>query len=318
MKVLVTGADGFAGRYLVRRLLAEGHEVTGAVRPGGASARDWFTASEWSAVRWEPLELERTDSVRALLARPLDAIAHLAALASGAEARNDPGLAWAVNAGGTARLADAAGRARTEERCDPLLLLVSTGEVYGAGTPGRPFSERDPVRPQSPYAASKLGAEIAVEEAARRTGLRTIIARAFPHTGPGQPPIYVVPALAERIAAAGRRGDATVRTGNLEPVRDLSDVRDVTAAYAALLVHGAPGETYNVSSGTGTAIVDIFHRLARLLGATVAPAADPSLLRGADIEYLVGDSTKLRAATGWSPAHELDSTLRDMVDAQAD
>ena len=314
----MTGADGFVGRHLVRRLLAEGHEVTGAVRPGGASARDWFTEAEWNSVRWEPLELEDTASVRALLGRPTDAVVHLAALASGAEARNDPGLAWAVNAGGTARLADFMGQARADERQDPLFLLVSTGEVYGAGSPDRPFSERDEPRPQSPYAASKLGAEIAAAEAARRTGLRTIVARAFPHTGPGQAPLYVVPALAKRIAEARRRGEPSVRTGNLEPVRDLSDVRDVVAAYAALLTRGAPGETYNVSRGTGTAIVDIFHRLARLLDAAVTPAPDPSLLRGGDLRYLVGDSTKLRAATGWTPAYELDSTLRDLLDAQAD
>jgi GDP-4-dehydro-6-deoxy-D-mannose reductase len=145
-----------------------------------------------------------------------------------------------------------------------------------------------------------------------------VVARPFPHTGAGQGPEYVVPAFAERLRAARVSGAATVPTGNLAPVRDLLDVRDVVRAYRLLLEHGAPGEAYNVARGDGVSLAEVFARLAALIGTPAAPAVDPSLVRNADIPHLVGDSTKLRRATGWAPTISLDRTLQELVDAQAD
>ena len=107
-------------------------------------------------------------------------------------------------------------------------------------------------------------------------------------------------------------------TGNLEPVRDLLDVRDVVEAYRLLLTRGAPGEAYNIARGEGVRIGEVFRRLGgdhRSRGRAASP--DPSLVRSADIPYLVGDSTKLRRATGWAPAITLEQTLRELVHAQA-
>jgi GDP-4-dehydro-6-deoxy-D-mannose reductase len=109
-----------------------------------------------------------------------------------------------------------------------------------------------------------------------------------------------------------------VAVGNLTPVRDLLDVRDVVTAYRLLLVHGVAGEVYNVARGEGLALADLFARLATLIGHDVAPLPDPSLVRRADIPHLVGDSTKLRAATGWAPAITLDQMLQGLLDAEAD
>ena len=110
----------------------------------------------------------------------------------------------------------------------------------------------------------------------------------------------------------------TVPTGRLEPVRDLLDVRDVVEAYLALLRAGEPGEVYNVSRGEGSSLRELFDRLAELVGVRVEPAVDPSLARANDISHLVGDSTKLRRATGWAPSRSLEQTLRGLVDAEAD
>jgi GDP-4-dehydro-6-deoxy-D-mannose reductase len=121
-----------------------------------------------------------------------------------------------------------------------------------------------------------------------------------------------------RMREARATGARTVSSGNLDPVRDMLDVRDVVAAYVLLLQRGQPGETYNVSRGEGSSMRELFDRLATLLGVQVEPELDPALARAADIAHLVGDSTKLRRATGWAPSRSLEQTLRGLVDAEAD
>jgi GDP-4-dehydro-6-deoxy-D-mannose reductase len=316
MRVLVTGADGFVGRSLVRRLLDDGREVYGAVRPGAVPGLDAFTAEERAAVRWLSLELADGASVTACVDRPLDAVVHLAGIASGAEALAEAGVAWTVNAAGTARLVDALARARGRNRIDPVVIVVSTGEVYGRGAP-TPRRESDPAAPCSPYAASKLGAEVAALEAWRRVGLRVVVARPFPHTGPGQDPRFVVPAFAERLVFAKRIGAPVVKVGNLEPVREFLHVQDVVDAYARLLTKGHPGEVYNIASGTGISLEALLFRMADMLELRPIPESDPDLMRPADIPYLVGDAARLRAATGWSPRIALDDILRQVLDAAA-
>jgi GDP-4-dehydro-6-deoxy-D-mannose reductase len=316
MTVLVTGADGFVGRWVLRALLAAGHQVVAAVQPG-PPRDDGLSDAERSAVRWIPLELGDLRSVQHVAAMPYDAVIHLAAVASGGDALRDPGVAWAVNAAGTARLLGEFGRRHRAGETDPLILVVSTAEVYGSGN-GRPFVETDSVAPRSPYAASKAGAEMAAMETRVRTGLRVVVARSFPHTGPGQDERFVAPAFARRLRGARLAKARVVKVGNLEPVRDFLDVRDVAAAYVALLERGVPGEIYNVASGKGVSLQELFDRLAVIIGVDAIPEPDPEFMRPADIPVLVGDAAKLRAATGWEPRISLDQTLRDMADAQAD
>ncbi len=309
MRVFVTGADGFVGRHMVRLLGAEGHEVRAGVRP---AAMETLRASE--SVEVVPLELRDERSVQAALSAPCDAIVHLAAIASNAEAHRDPAGAWVVNAAGTGGVAEAALLLRDAGKADPRLLVVSSGEVYGsASTPRR---EDDALLPQSPYAASKVGAEAAALEVGRRTGLHVMVARPFTHSGPGQAPTYLVPALLSRLVEARRAGRRDIAVGNLLPVRDLLDVRDVVRAYLLLLERGAAGTAYNVSRGEGIGLTDLFHRMAAVVGVDAVPMPDPALLRRSDLPYLVGDSTRLRRATAWEPAISTDQMLRDMLDAE--
>src|SRR5436305_502398 len=309
-------------RGLVRRLLADGREVYGAVRPGQPPApvppSADLTPAEREAVRWLPLELLDADSVRKVVDLPYDAVVHLAAISSGTEATRDPGYAWTVNAAGTARVVHVLGEAKRTGRADPMVLVVSTAEVYGAAREPRPRRETDPVAPCSPYAASKAAAELAGLEAWHRTGLGVVVARAFAHTGPGQDTRFVVPAFAERLRFAKRVQAPVVKVGNLEPVREFLHVRDVVDANVRPLVKGQPGETYNVASGQAVSLEEVFFRLADLIGSRPIPEADPDLVRSGDILHLVGDAAKLRAATGWAPRYSLDDTLRDVLDAQAD
>jgi len=315
VKVLVTGADGFVGRWLIRRLLDDGREVYGAVRPAEPQREDGLTAEERAQVRWLPLEITDNESVRRCLDLPYDAVVHLAAIASGAAALRDPGTSWEVNAAGTARVMNVLADARRKDRADPVVLNVSTGEVYGRGQ-SVARTETDPPAPCSPYAASKLGAEDAALEAWRRSGLRVIVARAFAHTGPGQTTDFVIPAFAQRLKFAKHIGAPVVKVGNLEPIRDLLHVQDVVDAYVRLLAHGHAGEVYNVASGKGTSLEDVLFRMAELLDVRPIPEADPDLMRPADIPHLVGDAAKLRATTGWNPRRSFDDILRDVLDAQ--
>ncbi len=314
MRVLVTGADGFAGSWLIPALLEGGHEVVAAVRPGGV-VRPRPGAGPAPDIATVPLELRDAGSVLAVANARYDAVIHLAAVASGSEAQQDPGTAWDVNAAGTARLADTLGRWRSKGR-DPLFLCVSTAEVYGAG-PERPRVETDPTAPCSPYAASKLGGEIGALEVFRRTGLRVAIVRAFPHTGPGQEDRFVAPAFARRLLTARRVAAPVVKVGNLKPVREFLHVADVVDAYVRLLERAVPGEIYNVASGRPLPLTELLSLLMEIVGHRVVPETDHALMRAVDIPYLVGDASKLRRATGWAPRHSLEGTLAELVHAQA-
>jgi GDP-4-dehydro-6-deoxy-D-mannose reductase len=306
VRVLVTGADGFVGARLVRRLTALGEDVIAAIRPG--------TRPPEAPARVVELELRDPGSVAACAATAPEAVVHLAAVATGRAARRDPGAAWDVNAGGTARLSEALA-ARSSE---PICLVVSTGEVYGMGDGTRPRRETDPLRPVSPYAASKLGAEIAALEVGRRTGLRIVIARPFPHLGAGMNPELAVPAFAARLRQARAEGRGTIAVGALDVVRDFLHVDDVLDGYLALLRDGVAGEAYNIASGRPVRLADLLTRLMAVAGVDVIPETDPALLRTQDIAHLVGDAGKLRSRTGWTPQRTLDQALAEVVGAPAD
>ncbi len=312
-RLLITGADGFVGRWLVRAARAEQREVIAAIGPGGIAAEQWLTPAESAGVRSIESDITSPADVERLAGEDVDAIVHLAAIASGAAARRDPEAAHLVN---TAAAIDLA-RQLVRQGATARLLFVSTGEVYGAGH-SAPIVESAAVAPVSPYARSKADAERGIAEVASAAELDYVVARPFPHTGPGQATEFVVPAFAARLRKAKRAGAATIAVGNLDVSRDFLDVRDVARAYLLLLDHGVSGEHYNVASGVGHRIDEILALLIRLVDVMVQPVVDPDLVRPADIPVLVGDATRLRDLTGWAPTINLEQTFRDLLDAQAD
>lgn len=316
MKVLVTGADGFVGSWLVRRLITDGHSVTGAFRPTDDHRAQRYDTALRDQVAWLPLELSDEESVRRLGATPWDAVLHLAALSWVTIAERDPARAWSDNAGGTARLLRALADARRAGAADPLVLIVSSLEVYGRGGPAL-RQETDPVAPISTYAASKVGAEVAALQEWRRVGLRVMIARPSPHTGRGQRELGFVPRYAKRVLIARKVRAPAIPTGLLDAVRDFLHVADVVDAYARLLSSGTPGEIYNVSSGQPVVLKDIVLRLCVLVGWQPIFEVDSADVRPDTVPHLVGDPAKLRAATGWAPRHTLDEALQDVLDAEA-
>ena len=312
MRVLVTGANGFVGRAVVKRLLADGNSVIAAVGPGasgGPAVPSLTTVS---------LDLANDMSVRECGAAPVDAVIHLAAIALTRAADRDPALAWKVNAEGTAKLAAALAHAAKDRGeggdAQPLLLLASTADVYAWQQ--RSIKEEDCVQPTTPYGWSKLGAELAIEQTARCTGLKFIIARPFPHSGGGQDENFWIPGRARLLRIVKQTGAVALKVGDLTAVRDYLHVDDVADAYARLLNRGTPGEVYNIASGQGVTLDEIHTRLEQLLGFAPKREMDPNLVRKEARPYLVGDAAKLRAATGWSPRRTLDEMLRDVLDAQ--
>jgi GDP-4-dehydro-6-deoxy-D-mannose reductase len=310
-RLLVTGAGGFVGRWLVRAARAQGMQVVASVLPGAALPPEWAVTDGLPPVVAVAADLRETTDLQRLAETTPDAVVHLAAIASGAAARQDPAAALAVNAEATAVLVSLIAHSGS-----PRFLFVSSGEVYGPGHAG-PIDESTPRSPRSPYAVSKAAGEGAVL-AQGKAGLPVIVARPFTHTGPDQAADYVLPALAHRLVEAKRRGSTTIRTGNLNPVRDFLDVRDVVRAYLLLLEHGEAGTIYNVASGTGRKLADCFAELAALIGVDARAEMDAALARPDDIPVLIGDASRLRRATGWVPEIPFDRTLQDLVHAQAD
>lgn len=311
--LLVTGADGFVGRWLVRAARAAGWDVTAVVGPGGVMPDAWLTASEMTGVAAMTADFDSLEAIWRVGKVEADAVVHLAAMASGAAARRDPDAAMRINAQASIMLLSQLHEAAN----NPRILYVSTGEVYGAGHNG-PIAEDSEPQPISPYAASKWAAEVAMLDFAQAGIMEFMVARPFPHTGPGQAPTYVLPAFAKRIREAARTGSREIAVGNLDVTRDFLDVRDVVQAYLALLDHGRTGTCYNVASGTGHHLGRCVEMLAERIGADVTPVVDPSLVRPADIPVLIGDASRLRAVTGWTPQYSFEQTLQDLVDAQAD
>jgi GDP-4-dehydro-6-deoxy-D-mannose reductase len=302
VRVLVLGARGFVGRHLVALLRERGHEVVPADREPHEDGL--------------PVDVTDPLALRAAfeLARP-DAVAHLAAQAFVPAALADPAGTFAVNAGGTLHVLDAA-RAQAAGGAAPRVLVVSSAEVYGAQPPAAyPLRETTAPRPANPYAASKLAAEALAQSYARSYGLDAVVTRAFNHIGPGQDERFAVAGFAAQIARVAAGHGPLVRVGNLEAARDFLDVRDVCAAYALLLEGaGEPGEVYNVASGAATPLKDVLRQLVQIARVPVEIREDPARMRPADVPLSLGDAAKLRAATGWAPRTSLPAALRAVYD----
>lgn len=306
MRVLVTGASGFVGGHLVAALRARGHDVVRADRAPPAGDHDTL-----------PLDVTDSLAVRGVveLARP-DAIAHLAAQAFVPASLADPDATFDVNAHGTLRLLDAVRRLADQGAPPPRVLVVSSGDVYGAQPRAAlPLRETTAPLPRSPYAASKVAAEALALAYARSFGADAVVTRAFNHVGPGQDERFAVVAFAMQIARAAAGGEPRMLVGNLDASRDFLDVRDVCDAYALLLEGGgAAGEIYNVCSGTATTMREILRRLIELARVPVEVREDPARLRPADVPVSAGDASKLREATGWTPRIPLTAALRAVYD----
>ena len=280
MKILLTGADGFTGRWFSGTAQEAGHEVV-ALRADLTQA------------------VEVLHEVHAL--RP-DAVVHLAAIAFVGHA-NERAL-YDVNLFGTLNLLNALKATGSARR----ILLASSANIYG-NCEQSPIAETQVPAPVNHYAMSKL----AMEHMARTTGLPLVFTRPFNYTGPGQEGQFVIPKLVEHF----RHVADTISMGNLYVEREYNDVRFVSQAYLRLLDEQVPLGTYNVCTGRMYDFSTVLDMLMNMTGHKIAVRVDPKLVRSNEVHRLCGDPSRLRAAVGDLPDYPLQKTLAFMLEDEA-
>lgn len=305
MRILVTGASGFAGSHLVRQLLDDGHEVFGFIRRPEAG----------DAWPFRPVvgDLLDADSLMAAVAesRP-DVIYHLAGQANVGASWKRPALTLALNAGGTINVLEAV----LKQTDRPRVVVVTSGDIYGPmPVDAMPLNGFSQPQPYHPYGISKIAASQVCKLYAERYQLDVIEARPLNHIGPQQSLGFVVPDFASQVAAIklGQQ-DPVLRVGNLEAERDFTDVRDMVRAYRLLAEHGRSGEMYLICSGRPVVVRTILEKLIALAEVGVTVEQDPERMRPSDTPVLYGSYDKLRVHTGWRPEISLEQSLQDVLD----
>ena len=307
MKALITGANGFAGSHLSRTLAEGGAEVTGLYIAENSPAWDYL-GCDVKLVRCDVTKKDEVD--RAVAAAAPDVVFHLAAVSFNPLCSANPELAFAVNTTGTANVAEAVLAHAPNAR----LVFASSCEVYGKAVKSpEPIGEDAVPEPVNPYPESKLSAEKEIGKSVA-AGLDAVIARPFSHTGIGQEERFVVHAFASQVARAALGiTEKRVLAGNVDVIRDFSDVADIVRGYLILAEKGTTGGIYNIASGIGRRVGDVLGRLISLSGAEIAVEKDTARLRPADIPVFIGDASKIRAL-GWRPEIDFDDTLRGIYE----
>ncbi|RBA56870.1 GDP-6-deoxy-D-lyxo-4-hexulose reductase [Stutzerimonas zhaodongensis] len=306
-RILVTGANGFAGQKLCKMLSNAGHHVI-ALTYG----------ERHSAVQAdEHLRCDIRDA--SAMAHAVEKaypshVVHLAAITHVATSFENPVLTWQTNVIGSVNLLEAL----RQHAPDAFTLFVSSSEVYGASfQQGTPLGEATHCQPMNPYAASKLAAETAFREYFRR-GLFGAIARPFNHIGPGQSATFVAASFARQIAQieAGKQAPV-LKVGNLEAYRDFLDVDDVCDAYAKLLLFrksSGNGKCFNICSGRPRKISEILEVLLNFSRIPITIETEPSRMRPSDISYATGSNARLCATIDWRASYDLSLTLGNLLD----
>lgn len=311
MKVLITGITGFVGSHLAEHCLARGDvEVVGTYR--------WRSRRE-NIAHIKDVDLVEADLLdaasvhRALDRVRPDWIFHLAAQSFVPTSWTAPAATIGVNVVGQVNLFEAMlALGLTGTR----FLVVGSSEEYGLVQPHEtPITEDNPLRPLSPYGVSKVAQDLLGWQYFRSYGIPAVRTRAFNHGGPRRGEVLLPSDWAKQIAEIenGLR-EPVVAVGNLDAVRDFTDVRDIVRAYWLALDKGEPGEVYNIGSGNSPTVRELLDRLLGMTDAAIEVRQVPEKMRPSDVEILISDCTRFRERTGWAPQVPLDTMLRDTLD----
>ncbi|MEP7290746.1 MAG: GDP-mannose 4,6-dehydratase [Chloroflexota bacterium] len=306
MRILITGADGFAGRHLVNELIS----TTQGLEIHGTSFLP--LPSPLPHVTTHTLDLRDEQAVASLIAEIApERIYHLAATANVGQSYSAVWSTLENNIRAQVNLILAC----LDHHLKPRMLVISSGDIYGDQLADRPATENMPLRPGNPYSVSKVTQDMLALQYHLSNGLPIMRARPFNHLGPGQNRGFVAPDFADQIARieAGQQ-EAVIHVGNLLAERDFTDVRDVMRAYRLIMEMGTPGDVYNVSSGKTCTIGALLNLLLSYSSAHIEVRVDSTRLRPGSFSKVWGDSSHLRALTGWQPTIPLSQTLLDVLE----
>jgi len=311
MKVLITGITGFVGSHLAEYLLVQGNvEVFGIVR--------WRSDKGNIGQIKDRITLYEADmrdhlSIRNAIekVRP-DRIFHLAAQSFVGTSFHAPQETLTTNIVGELNIFEAV----RSLGINPFIQIAGSSEEYGLVHEDElPIKETNPLRPLSPYAVSKVSQDLLAYQYFKSYGLNIIVTRAFNHTGVRRGSPFVCCDFSRQIARIEKgKKEPVINVGNLEAVRDFTDVGDIVRAYWLALEKGIPGEVYNIASGKGYSMKEVLDILLSLTKKKIAIQEDPERLRPSDVPVLVGDSSKFRIQTGWEPEIPFEQTLKSILE----
>ena len=308
-RAFITGIGGFAGSHLAETLRQARNHVEGTIRPGG-SLSNIEHLTPLATVH--PCDIRSPGPLAEVIrkARP-DVVYHLAASTSVTEAETDPKGTMEVNLTGTLNLLEAIRKETPGAR----LVHISSSEVYGRVLPEEnPIREDRPGAPVHSYGLSKMFSEQLVRFYQSRHGIQTVMLRPFNHIGPRQSDRFVCSSFAKQLVRIEQgRASPVIHVGNLDPIRDFTDVRDMVEAYRLAAEHCKPGSLYLVASGKGISIADLLQQIRSLIDSRIEVRKDPDRVRRMEIPVLIGDARSFTSATGWQRKFALRDSLRDTV-----
>lgn len=305
-KVLVTGADGFIGSHLTEALLAEGYKVRALSQYNSFNDWGWL-----EGINNPDLEIVTGDVRDPNFCRHItegcSTVYHLAALIAIPYSYVAPDSYVDTNIKGTLNMCQAARDCGVKR-----LVVTSTSEVYGTAR-YVPIDEKHPRQPQSPYSATKIGADAIAMSFYNAFGLPVVIARPFNTYGPRQSARAIIPTIITQIANGARE----IKVGDLTPTRDFNFVKDMAAGFIALgRAEGIEGKEINIATGTEVSMRQTLETIADIMGEKVDYVVDPARLRpsGSEVFRLCGDNTLITSLTDWRPRYDLEAGLRDTVE----
>jgi GDP-4-dehydro-6-deoxy-D-mannose reductase len=309
-RAFVTGIAGFVGSHMAEALLAAGYEVWGLFR-----TRSKTDNIEGIIDRLHLIDADLMDAhslYAAIVKSRPDAIFHLAAQSFVPTSWVSPSVTLETNIIGTSNLFEAVRQAKLE----PVIQIACSSEEYGLVHPDEvPIKETNPLRPQSPYGVSKVAMDYLGYQYFCSYGMKILRTRGFNHTGPRRGDTFVTSNFAKQIATIEKGTiEPVMRVGNLDAVRDWTDVRDMVAAYLVAVDRCDPGEAYNICSGRGVKVRDMLDILLSHAKVKVKVEQDPARLRPSEVPVLIGDNTKFRDKTGWETTIPFEKTMADLLD----
>ena len=308
-KILVTGADGFIGSHLVERLVREGYDVKAFVLYNSFSSWGWLDTLDKDVHKGIEIfsgDIRDPNGVRTAL-KGVDTVFHLAALIGIPYSYHSPDSYVDTNIKGTLNILQAA----RDFNCERVL-ITSTSEVYGTAQ-YVPIDEKHPLQGQSPYSATKIGAERIAESFYRSFSLPVTIVRPFNTYGPRQSARAVIPTIITQILA----GKKEIKLGNLAPTRDLNYVKDTADGFIAIAQSNKTiGEEINIATQKEISVGDLAYKIAKLMNKEIVIQSDEVRLRPgkSEVERLLGSNQKIKQLTGWIPKYDLDKGLLETIE----